>query len=320
MKVVILDMKTFGPGVTSDRAKTLGEVVVHDQTITPEELIEKIKDAEIVLTNKGKLTKEVIVTAKNLKYIGSVATGYDNIDVIAAKEMGIVVTNVIQYGTASVVEQTFALYFHLSKKLAFFDPYTKNKDWCKSSIFCSFDRVISELHGKQWGIIGLGEIGKNVATVAQSFGAKIVYHSTSGCNTEQPYKHLPLEELLKTSDIVSLHCPLNKNTQNLLDYEKLSLLSSNAILLNVARGGIINEEDLARILEEDKLGGAGLDVLAQEPPSEDNPLFSVKNKEKLIITPHIAWATLEARQRLFDKGVENVEAFLAGNIINQVNK
>jgi len=209
--------------------------------------------------------------------------------------------------------------FYLLEHLRYYDDYVKSGEYSKSDIFTHLGKPFWEVHGKTWGIIGLGTIGRRVGEVAESFGANVIYTSTSGVDREEKYPRYELDELLKTSDIVSIHAPLNKNTENLITYDKLKLMKKHAILLNLGRGKIVNEPDLVRALDEDLIGGAGLDVLEHEPINADNPLLKVKNKEKLLITPHIAWTSIEARKKLIREIAENIRAFLNGKIRNRVD-
>ncbi|BAT71275.1 glycerate dehydrogenase [Thermosulfidibacter takaii ABI70S6] len=317
MKIVILDAATLGNDVDLSKIKAFGETVIYD--ITPhEKRIERIKDAEIVISNKVIIDKEVMDNCPTLKLVCVAATGYNNVDVDYAKEKGIAVTNVAGYSTNSVAQHTFAMLFYLLHQLKYYDDYVKSSGYSKSPIFTHFDRPFWELKGKTWGIIGLGTIGREVARLAESFGCKVVYYSTSGIERPEKYPRVSLEELLETSDIVSIHAPLNERTRGLIDYSKLSLMKPTAILLNLGRGGIVIEKDLARALDEGKLYAAGLDVLEKEPINPDNPLLKVKEPHRLLITPHIAWTSKEARQQLVDEIAANIEAFLKGEKRNRI--
>ena len=317
MKLVILDAKTLGSDISLKPFYALGEVTVYDLT-KPEEVPERIEDATVVITNKVPLNRTNLKDAKNLKLIALTATRYNNVDLEYVKENQIAVTNVGGYSTNSVVQHTFALLLNLLEQLSFYDDYVKSKTYAKSDTFAYLGRPFYEIHGKVWGIIGLGTIGKEVAKVAKAFGASVCYYSTSGKNRQEEYNPVSLEELLKRSDIVSIHAPLNEHTDNLLTYKEMKLMKSNAILLNLGRGKIVNEEDLARILDEDAIRGAALDVLEEEPINEENPLYTVGNKGKWLVTPHIAWGSVEARTLLVDEVVKNIIAFEKGEERNRI--
>ncbi|WP_457635946.1 D-2-hydroxyacid dehydrogenase [Persephonella sp.] len=318
MKIVILDAKTLGDDIQLGIFEQFGDLEIYPTT-EPSQLFERIQYADIIITNKVVIDKEAINSARNLKLICVAATGYNNVDVYYAKEKGIAVTNVAGYSTESVVQTTFGMLFYLLMHLRYYDDYVKSGDYAMSDIFTHLGRPFWEIHGKRWGIIGLGTIGRRVAQVAESFGCDVIYYSTSGVEREEKYPKYPLDELLKTSDIVSIHAPLNEKTKNLITIKELGMMKKHALLLNLGRGGIVNEKDLAIALDSDLIGGAGLDVLEKEPIDPDNPLLKIKNKEKLLITPHIAWTSIEARKRLVNEIVENIRAFLNGSIRNRVD-
>ena len=307
MKIVILDAKTLGD-VDFSIFERFGEVALYSTT-SPEETIERIKDADIVVTNKVVIGKEEMDAAKNLKLICVAATGMNNIDLEYAKQKGIVVKNVAGYSTESVVQHTFAMAFYLIEQLRYYDEFVKSGEWSRSGLFTSIDRPFFEIFGKRWGIIGMGAIGKRVAEVATAFGCDVVYHSTSGRNLDQPYKHLSLDALLCTSDIVSIHAPLSDKTRDLIAAPQLARLEPKSVLLNLGRGGIVNEKDLAKALDQKEIY-AGLDVTEREPIPADSPLLQIKHKERLLITPHIAWTSIEARERLVAGIIKNIEEFL----------
>jgi glycerate dehydrogenase len=294
--------------VNFDLFKKYGEVKVYDVT-KPEETIERIKDADIVVTNKVIIGKAEMDAAPNLKLICIAATGMNNVDLDYAAKKKIAVKNVAGYSTESVVQHTFAMALYLLEHLRYYDDYVKSGKWSQSEIFTCIDRPFFELFNKRWGVIGLGAIGKRVAEVARSFGCDVVYYSTTGKNDNPHFKRVSLEALLSTSHIVSIHAPLNETTKNLISYKELELLKEGAVLLNLGRGGIINEEDLAKILEF-KTIYVGLDVTQTEPLPKDSPLLNEKFKEKLLITPHIGWTSIEARERLLNGIIENIEEFL----------
>jgi len=265
-----------------------------------------------------KIDKEAMRQATKLKLICIAATGTDHVDLAYARKKGIVVTNVAGYSTQSVVNVTFAMFFYLLTHLRYYDNYVKTGEYAKSDIFTNLDKPFWELQGKRWGIIGLGNIGTAVARVARCFGCEVVYYSTSGKHVDKEFKRVSLEELLKFADVVSIHAPLNTNTRDLITYYELKLMKKTAILLNLGRGGIVNERDLARALNEDLIAAAGLDVLEREPIEKNSPLLNIKNKEKILITPHIAWASLESRKRLINQIILNIQAFLEGKERNKI--
>ncbi|ACN98246.1 glycerate dehydrogenase (NADH-dependent hydroxypyruvatereductase) (hpr) (gdh) (hydroxypyruvate dehydrogenase) (glyoxylatereductase) (hpr-a) [Sulfurihydrogenibium azorense Az-Fu1] len=318
MKLAILDAKTLGDDIDLNIFRDFGYIEIYPITKTKEETIERVKDKNIIITNKVIIDKDVMDNAPYLKLICVAATGYNNVDINYAKQKGIAVTNVAGYSTNSVVQHTFAMLFYLLENLRYYDDYVKSGEYSKSPIFTHLDRPFWELNGKTWGVIGLGTIGKKVAQVAESFGCDVIYYSTSGKNLDQTYPHKGLDELLSISDIVSIHAPLNEYTKNLITYDKIKLMKKTAILLNLGRGGIVNERDLAKALDEGLIAAAGLDVLEKEPIDPDNPLLFIKNKDRLLITPHIAWTSIEARQTLVKEIYLNIEAFIRGKQRNRV--
>ena len=317
MKIVFLDAATLGNDISLERFKKFGEVEIF-HTTPPTLTAERIKDADIVVTNKVVIGEKELQDTK-VRLIVVAATGYNNIDIGAARQKDVVVSNVRGYSTESVVQHTFAMLFYLLHHLRYYDDYVKSGEYAKSDIFTHLEKPFWEINGKIWGIIGLGTIGRRVAKVAESFGANVIYTSTSGIDRKEDYPKVELDELLKISDIVSIHAPLNNKTRNLITYRKLKLMKPNAILLNLGRGGIVNETDLARALDENLIGGAGLDVLEKEPINADNPLLKIKNKDKLFITPHIAWTSVEARKKLINEIAENIKSFLEGKIRNRID-
>ena len=310
MKIVILDSQTLGNDLDLTPLEIFGEVINYSTT-QPSETLKRVEDANIIITNKVIINKEIMKNSPNLKLIAIAATGMNNIDLDGAKELNIKVKNVAGYSTSSVVQHTFTMAFNLISNLSYYKDNVENGTWSDSNLFTDVSQPFSEIAGKSWGIVGLGTIGKNVAQIAELFGANITYYSTSGNNKINDYHHDNLEKLLANSDIVSIHCPLNKDTENLINSSNLPLLKEGAILLNLGRGGIINEADLAQELNKRKLY-VGLDVLSSEPIEKENPLMHLKNSNQLLITPHIAWASVEARKRLLEGIVKNIENFLRG--------
>lgn len=309
MKIVFLDVKTMGDVPNLNLFEAFGQVSYY-QTTTPEQVAERISRADIVIVNKVMLEQAALEKAPNLKLICVAATGINNVDLAYAGQKGIQVKNVADYSTHSVAQLTFALLLHLLHNIAYFDNYVKQGGYSQNDIFTHIGGGFRELHGKRYGIIGLGNIGRQVARIAEAFGAEVVYYSASGRNTSQPYAQLSLAELMATSDVISIHAPLNEHTADLIGFRELQQMKSSALLINVGRGGIIREADLAAALDQDLLAGAALDVFEQEPIRPDNPLLAVKNKHKLLLTPHIAWASLEARTLLLEKVGQNIRDFL----------
>lgn len=310
-KIVFLDVSTLGEVENLFDLKELGEFLAYEITL-PEERIERLQGIDIAITNKVVIDKDVMDTCPDLKLICIAATGMNNVDLDYAKEKGIEVKNVAGYSTESVAQSVFAMLLYLLHKSNYYDQYFKSGKYVTSPIFTHLGRSFWELRNKRFGIIGLGTIGKRVAEIASAFGVEIVYFSTSGKNMDTRYKSLDLETLLYTSDVISIHCPLNEDTNNLIDTPELKRMKSSAFLLNMARGGIVNEKALADAIDNEWIAGAGADVLAHEPVLADNPLLKIKNKEKLFITPHIAWTSNESRKILVEKIVNNIREFKKG--------
>ena len=309
MKIVCLDAATLGSDVNLDVFEQFGEFVSFETTAATER-IERLKGADVVITNKVVIDKETM-DASNLKLICISATGMNNVDLAYAATKGIAVKNVAGYSTASVVQHTFACLFALTNRIKFYDNYAQSGEWAKSEIFTNLDRSIGEIAGKSFGIIGLGEIGRGVARIAAAFGANVSYYSTSGANANTEFKRLNLGELLSGCDIVSIHAPLNEKTRNLIGERELNLMKEGALFMNFGRGGIVDENAVARAIDGRNLRFAS-DVLETEPMRADHPLLNIKNKENLILTPHVAWASFEARERLVAMIAENIKEFLKG--------
>ena len=307
MKIVFLDAKTLGSDIDLSVFDQFGDVVIYPTT-KPEETTARIRDADIIITNKVIVDKQRMDTSPSLKLVCIAATGMNNVDVAYAHEQGIEVKNVAGYSTESVVQLTFSHVLYLLHQHGTYDAFGKN-EWNKCEIFTGLDHSFYELSGKRWGIIGLGSIGRRVADVARAFGCEIAYYSSSGKNNTEDYVRVTLDELLSSSHIISVHAPLNPQTENLIDYKKLTLVRAGGIIVNMGRGGIINEADLARTIDERSVY-AGVDVMTSEPAEPDNPLLRVTRKERLSITPHIAWTSIEARKRLVAGIAENIDEFL----------
>ena len=307
MKIVFLEAASLG-NVDLSGFSSCGEVVIYQHSDSYQNA-QRCKDADIVVLNKI-LVNESLLEGSGVKLVCLTATGTNNVDFDYCKLKGIAVKNVKGYSTWSVAQHTFALLFYVYEKLSYYDRFVKDGLYCKSEVFSHFDVPFNELLGKKWGIIGLGAIGRKVADIAKSFGCDLQYYSTSGKNLQEEYHPVSLSELLGTSDIISIHAPLNKDTERLIDKEAISQMKRDAVIINVGRGKIIDEAALADALVSGRIAGAGLDVLSDEPMREDNPLFKIKDSTKLIITPHIAWATDEARQRCVDEVLNNIREYL----------
>lgn len=297
MKIVFLDVKTIGEDIDLSGFERFGEVVKYGFS-SPEEARERTKDADVVILNKVQINEKSIGEAEHLKLVCVTATGTNNLDKEYLAKKGIAWRNVAGYSTESVAQHTFGLLFYLLEKLAYYDSYVKTERYVDDTIFTHFEKVFHELSGKTWGIIGLGAIGRRVADIAKMFGCRVIYYSTSGKNTQPGYDRVDFDTLLAQSDIVSVHAPLTSETEGLMDKEAFAKMKKTAIFLNLGRGPIVVEKDLAEALENETIAAAGLDVLAVEPMCKENPLRTIKDSSHLIITPHIAWASVEARTRL----------------------
>lgn len=297
MKIVFLDAKTIGDDIDLSGYKELGEVVTYDFSTT-EEARERTKDADVIVLNKVEINETSIGEAAHLKLVCVTATGTNNLDKEYLAKRNIPWRNVAGYSTETVAQHTFALLFYLMEKLRYYDDYVKSERYVEDVSFTHFDHVFHELSGKTWGIIGLGAIGRRVADIAKLFGCHVIYYSTSGKNDQKDYERVSFDELLRTSDIVSVHAPLTPETNGLMNAEAFGKMKPEAIFLNLGRGPIVVEQDLADALKHGQIAAAGLDVLCKEPMATDNPLKEIKDSERLLITPHIAWASIEARTRL----------------------
>ena len=314
-KIVVLDGYALNPGDLSWAGlEALGDCAVYDHT-PPEMVLERAFAADVILTNKTLLTATAIAALPRLKYIGVLATGINVVDIAAARQRGIPVTNIPAYSTPSVVQMTFALLLELTQHVGHHARTVRDGRWCQNRDFCYWDYPLVELDGLTFGAIGYGRIGRAVAAAARAFGMNVLACGTSP-KTDPPTQFTDLESLLAESDVVSLHCPLTVANQGFINARRLALMKPSAYLINTARGPLVDEQALADALNAGRLAGAGLDVLSQEPPSPDNPLLKAKN---CLITPHIAWATRAARSRLMETAVANVRAFQAGQPANVVN-
>lgn len=297
MKIVFLDAKTIGEDIDLSGFDVLGEVVKYGFS-TAQEARERSKDADVLILNKVQVNEQTIGEADHLKLVCVTAAGTNNLDKEYLNKRGIAWRNVAGYSTESVAQHTFAMLFYLLEKLPYYDNYVKSEKYVNDVSFTHFAKAFHELSGMTYGIIGLGNIGRRVADIAKVFGCRVIYYSTSGRNSQPGYERVSFDELLEQSDIVSIHAPLDENTLGLMNKEAFAKMKKSAILLNVGRGPIINEADLAEALNNKTIAAAGLDVLSVEPMQEDNPLRGIKDSERLLITPHIAWAGVEARNRL----------------------
>lgn len=307
-KIVFLDLDTIGKVDNLKLLSKLGQLETFQQT-EPEEIVDRCRGREIVIVNKVEMTEEVMNQLPELRLICVAATGVNNVDLNYAQNNGIQVKNVTGYSTDSVAQLTFTMLLYLVNKPFYYDNYVKSGAYSRSGSFTHHQEPFWELKGKRMGIIGLGTIGRQVARIAESFGMEVVFYSTTGRNNHISYKRFELDDLLKSSDVVSIHAPLNQQTRDLITYEKIKLMRPCAILLNLGRGGIINEKDLARALNDNLIAAAGIDVMEQEPVNADNPLLKLFDKEKILITPHMAWASKESRELLVEKLARNIEVY-----------
>ncbi len=318
MKIVVLERNSAGTDIDVS-FDDLGETTYYWNTVTPDEVRERIADAEVVVANKAPLNEATLKDASQVKLICELATGYDNVDIEYCRQRGIRVANVVNYSTAMVAQHTFALALYLYEKLPYYDHYVKSGAYGAQQRFSNFDIPFGELDSKTWGIVGMGNIGRKVAQIAQAFGCKVIFYSVTGKSTVTEYERVDFETLLKESDFLSLHCPLSDLTRNLIDLDALRKMKQTAILINVARGPVVNNKDLYQALTEGTIAAAGLDVLEKEPIAADNPLGTIQDSQKLIITPHLAWASVEARIRCVSEVHENIRAYQEGRERNIVN-
>ena len=319
MKIVILERNSVGTDVSVDCIRDFGEVTVYRNTVTVEEVKERIQDADIVIANKSPLNRETLEDAKNVKLICEFATGFDNCDLAYCSSRGIKVTNVRDYCTGMVAQHTFAMALALSEKLMHYDTYVKSGEYSSQDRFSNFDIPFYELEGKTWGIVGMGHIGRKVASIAKGFGCHVMFHSVTGKSSCKDYPQVDKDTLLAESDYLSLHCPLSELTKNFIDADSLKKMKKTAVLINVARGKVVDNTALYETLMQGQIAAAGLDVVEEEPLKSSNPLSQIKDSTKLIITPHLAWASVEARQRCVWEAHENIAAFLRGEDRNVVN-
>ena len=319
MKIVVLERNSVGPDISVDCFNDLGEVTCYPNTVTVDEVRERVKDAEIIVANKSPMNEESLAEAKSLKLICEFATGYDNCDLEYLRSRNIPVCNVVNYCTDMVAQHTFTMALALSQSLAHYDEYVKSGEYSAQDRFSNFGVPFYELAGKTWGIVGMGNIGKKVAEIATAFGCNVIFHSVTGNSKVTQYRRVDKDTLLAESDFLSIHCPLSDLTRDFIDVDALKKMKRSAFLINVARGPIVNNPALYEALESGEIMGAGLDVLEKEPLRTDNPLSKIKDSNKLIITPHLAWGSVEARTRCVEGAYNNMKAFMEGHPTNVVN-
>lgn len=319
LNIVILERNSVGTDVDVSCFEKLGNVTCYPNTVTAEEVRERTKNADIVIANKSPLREETLKDSPRVKLICEFATGFDNCDLAYCKSRGIGVANVVDYSTAMVAQHTFTLALALTQKLAHYDEYVKSGAYSAQDRFSNFDLPFSELDSMTWGIVGMGNIGRRVARIAKAFGCRVIFYSITGKSTVTEYEQVDKETLLAQSDVLSLHCPLSDLSRNFIDREALRKMKKTAVLVNVARGPVVNNPDLYDALMAGEIMAAGLDVLEKEPLEISNPLSKIKDSNKLIITPHLAWGSVEARTRCVQEAFKNAEAYLRGEKRNIVN-
>ena len=319
MKIVVLERNSVGPDIPVDCFNELGEVTCYPNTVTVEEVRERVKDADIVVANKSPMNEESLKDAASLKLICEFATGYDNCDLAYLKSRNIPVCNVVNYCTDMVAQHTFTMALALSQSLAHYDEYVKSGEYSSQDRFSNFGVPFYELAGKTWGIVGMGNIGRKVAEIAVAFGCNVIFHSVTGNSKVTRYRRVDKDTLLAESDFLSIHCPLSDLTRDFIDAAALKKMKRSAVLINVARGPIVNNTALYDALENGEIKAAGLDVLEKEPLRLENPLSKIKDSNKLIITPHLAWGSVEARTRCVRDAYDNMKAFIEGHPTNVVN-
>lgn len=309
MKIVFLDAKSVGEDINLSNFQSLGEFVTYDFS-TAQQIPERVQDADIIITNKCVINEASVGEAINLKLVCVTATGTNNLDKSYLEQRNIAWRNVAGYSTESVAQHTFAMLFYLLEKLNYYDNYVKSGKYANDTSFTHFAEQFHEINGMTWGIIGLGNIGRRVADIAKLFGANVIYYSTTGKNNQEGYTRVDFDTLLHISDIVSAHAPLTEQTEGLMDAKAFDKMKSSAIFLNVGRGAIVVEDDLANALKESKIAAAGLDVLVEEPMNPNSPFLQIQDSNKLLITPHIAWASVEARTNLMQIIYQQITGFI----------
>ncbi len=319
MKIVMLERNSVGPDIEVSCYQELGDVTYYKNTVTIEEVAERVKDADVIIANKSPMNETSLKDAKKVKLICELATGFDNCDLAYCKSRGIKVCNVVDYSTSMVAQHTFTLALALVQKLPHYDNYVKSGAYSAQDRFSNFDVPFQELEGKTWGIVGMGNIGRRVAKIATAFGCRVIFHSVTGKSTVTDYPQVDKDTLLSESDFLSLHCPLSDLSRNFIDADALKKMKKTAVLINVARGPVVNNTDLYHALVEGEIAAAGLDVLEHEPLRETNPLSKLKDSNQIIITPHLAWGSVEARTRCVNEVYKNIQSFMEGIDRNVVN-
>ncbi len=319
MKIVIADRDSVGTDMDYSIYDELGEVVYYDDKVTEDNAKERLDGAKILVINKSQITDRLLDDAPDLELICEFATGYDNANIEACNRHSVKVANVVNYSTASVAQHTFAMLFYLMENLRHYDEFVKSGAYANQEHFCCLDIPFDELDGMTYGIVGMGNIGRKVAEIASAFGAHVIHFAPSGNKSSEGYEQVGFDELLQRSDVISLHCPLSDRTRNLFDKRAFSKMKKTAILINVARGAVVSEKDLYDALAEGKISAAGLDVLNPEPMAKDSPLLKIQDSGRLIVTPHLAWGSTQARKRCLDEVKKNIVSWIQGRPRNIVN-
>ena len=319
MKIVIADKDSVGTDMDYSIYDELGEVTYYDDKVTEENTAERLKGANVLVINKSQITDKLLDAAPDLELICEFATGFDNANIPACDRHGVKVANVVNYSTASVAQHTFAMLFYLMENLRHYDEFVKSGEYANQEHFCCLDIPFDELDGKTYGIVGMGNIGRKVAQIATAYGAHVIFYASSGHSDCTDYEQVSFDELLERSDVISLHCPLSDRTRDLFDKRAFEKMKKTAILINVARGAVVVEKDLSDALINGEIAAAGLDVLSPEPMAKDSTLLKIQDSGKLIVTPHLAWASTQARTRCLDEVKKNIVSWMEGKPMNIVN-
>lgn len=319
MKIVIADKDSVGTDMDYSIYDELGEVTYYDDKVTEENAAERLKGANVLVINKSQITDKLLDVAPDLELICEFATGFDNANIPACDRHGVKVANVVNYSTASVAQHTFAILFYLMENLRHYDEFVKSGEYANQEHFCCLDIPFDELDGKTYGIVGMGNIGRKVAQIATAYGAHVIFYASSGHSDCTDYEQVSFDELLERSDVISLHCPLSDRTRDLFDKRAFEKMKKTAILINVARGAVVVEKDLSDALINGEIAAAGLDVLSPEPMAKDSTLLKIQDSGKLIVTPHLAWASTQARTRCLDEVKKNIVSWMEGKPRNIVN-
>lgn len=319
MRIVIADTDSVGSDMDYSIFDELGDVTYYPDNITDDNAGERLTGARILVINKSVITDELLEKASELELICEFATGFDNANIPACDRHGVKVANVVNYSTASVAQHTFAMLFYLMENLRHYDEFVKSGAYANQEHFCCLDIPFEELEGKTYGIVGMGNIGKRVASIASSYGAKVIFYASSGHSDCTDYEQVGFDELLLRSDVISLHCPLSERTRDLFDKRAFEKMKKTAILINVARGAVVKEADLYEALVSGQIAAAGLDVLSPEPMDKNSPLLGIQDSGKLFVTPHLAWGSTQARTRCILEVKKNIECWQRGEPRNIVN-